>query len=105
MNDDVCGTCNKNCQIKCKTTMLKSRVCEFSDAYILAEETITAVGQGADDGAIAAGGNNEQVVFKKLTRFTDCISKINNILCVIFYFINFNISFSINDRNGSFVAF
>ena len=85
--------------------MLKSRVCEFSDAYILAEETIAVVGQGADDGAIAAGGNNEQVVFKKLPRFTDCISKINNILCVIFYFINFNISFSINDRNGSFVAF
>ena len=105
MNDDVCGTCNKNCQIKCKTTMLKSRVCEFSDAYILAEETITVVGQGADDGAIAAGGYNEQVVFKKLTRFTDCISKINNILSLIFYFINFNISFSINDRNGSFVAF
>ena len=41
INDELRGTYNVNSQIKFKTTMLKSSLCDYSDAYILAEGTIT----------------------------------------------------------------
>ena len=42
VNDESRGTYNVNCQIKFKTTMLKSSLCDYSDAYILVKGTITA---------------------------------------------------------------
>ena len=41
INDESRGTYNLNSQIKFKTTMLKSSLCDYSDAYILVKETIT----------------------------------------------------------------
>ena len=41
MNDDACGTYNANSQTRCKTTMLKSYLCDTSDAHILVKGTIT----------------------------------------------------------------
>ena len=41
MNDESRGTYNFNSQIKFKTTMLKSSLCDYSEAYILAKGTIT----------------------------------------------------------------
>ena len=43
------GTYKTNSQVKLKTTMLKSSLCEYSDVYILVKErtTITAVGVDA----------------------------------------------------------
>ena len=35
INDESRGTYNVNSQIKLKTTMLKSSLCDYSDAYIL----------------------------------------------------------------------
>ena len=35
INDESRGTYNVNSQIKFKTTMLKSNLCDYSDAYIL----------------------------------------------------------------------
>ena len=35
VNDESRGTYNVNSQIKFKTTMLKSSLCDYSDAYIL----------------------------------------------------------------------
>ena len=35
INDESRGTFNVNSQIKFKTTMLKSSLCDYSDAYIL----------------------------------------------------------------------
>ena len=32
VNDESQGTCNVNCQIKFKTSMLKSSLCTYSDA-------------------------------------------------------------------------
>ena len=53
--------------------MLKSSLCDYSDAYILASGTITV------EALEASGGNNgENVIFKNCTPFTDCISEINN---------------------------
>ena len=72
-SDDARGTCNTNTQIKVKTSMLKSSLCDYSDAYILVRGIIT-VGK-----VPTGGGNNDiEVVFKECAWFTDCISEINN---------------------------
>ena len=39
INDESRGTYNVNSQIKFKTTMLKSSLCDYSNAYILVKET------------------------------------------------------------------
>ena len=51
INDESRGTYNVNSQIKFKTTMLKSSLCDYSDAYILVKGTITITGAGADAAA------------------------------------------------------
>ena len=43
INDDARGTHNINIQIKFKTSMLKSSLCDYSNAYILVSGTITIV--------------------------------------------------------------
>ena len=43
INDDARGAYNTNSQIKFKTTMLKSSLCDYSDVYILVRGTITVV--------------------------------------------------------------
>ena len=48
INDESRGTYNANGQIKFKTTMLKSSLCYYSDAYILVKGTITITGAGVD---------------------------------------------------------
>ena len=40
INNDSCGTYNTNSQIKFKTSMLNSSLCDYSDTYILVKETI-----------------------------------------------------------------
>ena len=45
---------------------------------ILMKETITVVGQGGNEAAIAADRNNKKVVFKNCAPFTDCNSEMNN---------------------------
>ena len=39
INDDARGTYSTNGQIKFKTSMLKSRLCDYSDTYILVHGT------------------------------------------------------------------
>ena len=41
INDESRGIYNVNRQIKFKTTMLKSSLCDYNDAYILVKGTIT----------------------------------------------------------------
>ena len=48
INDESRGTYNVNSQVKFKTAMLKSSLCDYSDAYILVKGTITITGAGAD---------------------------------------------------------
>ena len=40
------GVCNTNSDIRFKTTMLKSSLCDYSDAYILVKGRITITGAG-----------------------------------------------------------
>ena len=69
---------NVNSQIKFKTTMLKSSLCDYSDAYILVKGTITITGAGDDAAARQADERDKGVVFKNCAPFTNCISEINN---------------------------
>ena len=63
INDDTRGTYNTNSQIKFKTSILKSSLCDYSDAYILVIGTITVVGARADTSAITVYRNNKQAIF------------------------------------------
>ena len=56
--------------------MLKSSLCDYSDAYILVKGTIT-VNNTAAAGA-AANNTNKKAIFKNCAPFTNCISEINN---------------------------
>ena len=79
INDQSHGTYNTNSQIKFKTTLLKSSLCDYSNAYIRARGIVKVIGKGATTAAIANDGNNKQIMFKNCAPFTDCISEINNI--------------------------
>ena len=78
INDESRGTYNVNSQIKFKTTMLKSSLCDYSDAYILVKGTITITGAGGDAAARQADGRGKSVAFKTCAPFTNCIREINN---------------------------
>ena len=77
INDESRGTYTSN-DIKFKTTMLRSNLCDYADAYILVKETIIIKGAGDDDAAKQFDERNKGVIFKICTPFTKCISRINN---------------------------
>ena len=59
--------------------MLRSSLCDYSDAYILVSGTITITRAEAYDGAKRLDKRNKGVIFKNSAPFTDCIlSEINN---------------------------
>ena len=76
INDKSRGTYNVNSQIKFKTTMLKSSLCDYSDAYILVNGAISVTNTAA--AGAAANNTNKKVIFKNCASFTNCISEINN---------------------------
>ena len=49
INDESRRTYNTNSQVKFKTKMLKSSLCDYSDAYILVKGTITVNNTAAAD--------------------------------------------------------
>ena len=64
-------------QIRFKTSMLRSDLCDYSDAYIVVKGDITLTktnGRGIID------IRNRFLAFKNNAPFTNCISKINNVL-------------------------
>ena len=76
INDESRGRYNVNSQIKFKTTMLKSSLCDYSDAYILVKGTISVTNTAAD--GAAANNTNKKVIFKNCAPFINCINEINN---------------------------
>ena len=76
--DESRGTYNVNSQIKFKTTMLRSSLCDYTDAYIIVKGTITINGAGADAAARQADERDKGVPFKNCAPFTNCMSEINN---------------------------
>ena len=78
INDESRGAYNANSQIKFKTAILKSSLCDYSDVYILVKGTIATAGEGADAAARHTDERDKGVAFKNSTPFTNCISEINN---------------------------
>ena len=78
INDESRGAYNANGQIKFKITMLKSSLCDYSDAYILVKGKIAITGAGADAAARQADQRDKGVAFKNCAPFINCISEINN---------------------------
>ena len=76
INDESRDTYHHNSQIKFKIAMLKSSLCDYSDAHVLVKGTIS-VNNTAAEGA-AANNTNKKVIFKNCAPFTNCISEINN---------------------------
>ena len=64
-------------QRRFKTSMLRSDLYDFSDAYIVAKGTITYTKTA---GRSFIDIRNRFLAFKNSTAFTNCISKINNVL-------------------------
>ena len=77
ISDDSRGTYTDP-DIKFKTTILTSNLCDYADAYILVRGTITITGAGADAAARQADERNKSLIFKYCAPFTKCISRINN---------------------------
>ena len=74
VNDESHGTYNINIQIEVKTSMLRSSLCDYGDAYIILSATITL----SNKAAAGAAANYENIINKNWALFTNCISKINN---------------------------
>ena len=58
--------------------MLKSSLCDYSDAYILGKGRITITDAGADAAARQADEKDKGVIFKNCASFINCKSRINN---------------------------
>ena len=77
INDESKGNYT-NCDIRFKTTMLRSNLCDYADSYILVKGTITITGAGDDAAARRADERNKGVTFKNCAPFTKCIIRIDN---------------------------
>ena len=74
INNDSLGTYNTNSQIKFKTTILKSSLCDYSNAYIFFKGIIRV----AANTSAARDRNDKQVIFKNSAPFADSRNEINN---------------------------
>ena len=69
INDESKGTYSIGSQIKFKTTMLKSSLCDYSDSYILVKWNITVNNTLADDDATINANKELRIVL------TDCMNE------------------------------
>ena len=77
VNDKSRGTYNVNSEIKFKTSTLRSILCNYSDAYILASAAVTVPNPAVAAAAAAAANNRKIIIIKICAPFTNCISKMN----------------------------
>ena len=77
INDESRGTYTSN-DIKFKTAMLRSNLCDYADAYVLVNGTITITGAEDDGAAGRADERDKDVTLKNCASFTKCMSRINN---------------------------
>ena len=67
---------NANSDIKLKTSIIRSNLCDYSDTYIHVKATIIV--QNTVAAAVPVNNTNKKVIFKNCAPFTNCISEINN---------------------------
>ena len=77
INDESRGTYTSN-DINFKTTMPRSNLCDYANAYILVKGTITITGVGDKDAVKRLNERNKGVIFKNCAPITKCIIRINN---------------------------
>ena len=73
VDDQLEENYNANKEIRTKTSMLRSDLCGFSDAYIVVKGTITL------EVDYDANKRNKNLAFKNNVPFINCISKINGV--------------------------
>ena len=70
--NSLSNTYNENKSVRSKTPMLRSDLCDYADAYILVNGTITVAGNQPRD------RQNKPVILKNNAPFVSCITRINN---------------------------
>ena len=75
MNDESKGKYD-NSNIRFKTSIIKSNLCNYNDACTLVKGTITVPNKEAAGASI--NNPNKKVIIKNCAAFTDCTTKINN---------------------------
>ena len=75
INDESKKSYNSVSYIKFKTTMLRSNLNDYADAYIPIKGTITITGAGDNDAAKQLSERNKNVIFKNCAPFNKCISR------------------------------
>ena len=72
--NSLSNTYNKNKSIRFKTPMLRSNLCDYSDAYILVKGIITVTAPGVNNNV---NKRNRPVILKNNAPFVSCITRIN----------------------------
>ena len=75
INDESKGRYDYS-NIRFKTFIIRSNLCDYSDAYIFVKRTTTIWNTAAS--GIAANNTEKKVIFKNCAPFTECITEINN---------------------------
>ena len=76
--NSLLDTYNENKSIRFKAPMLRSNLCDYSDAYILVKGKITATALAANNGAInVRDKKNRPLILKNNAPFVSCITRIN----------------------------
>ena len=70
--NSLSNTYNENMSIRFKTPMLRSDLCDYADAYILVNGTVTVAGNQPRD------RQNRPLILKNNAPFVSCITRINN---------------------------
>ena len=78
INDQSRGVDNTNSHIRFTISLLKSSLCDYSDACIHVKGTITIIGAGADAAAGQIDERNKGVILTNCAQFINCKSEINN---------------------------
>ena len=76
--NSLSNTYNENKSIIFKTPMLRSNLCDYSDAYVLVKGTITVTAPGINNNANnIRDKRNRPVILKNNASFVSCITRIN----------------------------
>ena len=76
--NSLLNTYNENKSIRFKTPMLRSNLCDYSDAYILVKGKIVVTASGANNDANnIRDKKNRSLILKNNAPFVSCITRIN----------------------------
>ena len=76
--NSLSNTYNENKSVRFKTPMLRSNLCDYSDAYILVKGTVTVTALGANNSANnIRDKKNRPLILKNNAPFVSCITRIN----------------------------